>query len=142
MWVTDTPYTYPEDINTIDFSYNNATKLKDSTLRELSNYYARLVSWYVNGGFTDECGVYHHSGHHFKIEYWEVLNEPEAEHTIQPDLYGRIYDAVVTAIHKVSPSTKFVGLALALRNYSYIESFITPENHEPGIPIDIISYHF
>jgi hypothetical protein len=42
----------------------------------------------------------------------------------------------------VSPSTKFIGLALAFRNYSYIESFLTPENHEPGIPIDFISYHF
>lgn len=30
------------------------------------------VAWYTRGGFTDEYGVFHKSGHAFDIPYWEV----------------------------------------------------------------------
>ena len=43
------------------------TELRDPTGKELGDYYARLVSWYVNGGFTDENGVRHDSGYHYKV---------------------------------------------------------------------------
>ena len=42
-------------------------------------------SWYVNGGFTDENGVRHESGYHYKFPVWEVLNEVESEHTTTPE---------------------------------------------------------
>ncbi|CAI7678905.1 unnamed protein product [Penicillium pancosmium] len=142
MWVTDTPYEYPEDVNTIDWNYNNGTQLRDPSLKEISDYYARLFSWYVQGGFTDECGVYHESGHHLDIEYWEILNESDSEHTISPEFYNQIYDAVSAAIHEVSPNTQFVGLALATRNVTRVKDFLDPANHKPGTPLDWISYHF
>ena len=53
--------------------------------KELGDYYARLVSWYVNGGFTDENGVKHESGYHYKFPVWEVLNE--GEHGMTPERY-------------------------------------------------------
>lgn len=140
MWITESNYTYPEDVNVIDWSYNNGTRLRDPTFEEISDYYSRLVSWYVKGGFTDECGVYHHSGHHYDFQYWEVLNE--MEHDISPSYYNQIYDAITAAIHEVSPKTQFVGLALATRNVTYVESFLNPSNHRPGAPLDWISYHF
>jgi hypothetical protein len=142
MWVTDTPYEYPEDVNTIDWNYNNGTRLRDPSLKEISDYYARLLAWYVQGGFTDECGVYHKSGHHLDIEYWEILNESDSEHTISPEFYNQIYDAVTAAIHEVSPKTEFVGLALATRNVTRIKDFLDPANHKPDTPLDWISYHF
>jgi hypothetical protein len=39
---------------------------------------------------------------------------------------------------------KFVGLALAEpgRNPRMFEYFLNPKNHQPGIPLDMISYHF
>ncbi|KAK5788204.1 hypothetical protein VI817_009162 [Penicillium citrinum] len=86
MWVTDTPYEYPEDVNTIDWNYNNGTQLRDPSLKEISECYARIFSWYVKGGFTDVFGVYRESGHHLDIEYWEILNESDPEHTISPEL--------------------------------------------------------
>ncbi|KAJ5223069.1 uncharacterized protein N7469_009309 [Penicillium citrinum] len=61
MWVTDTPYEYPEDVNTIDWNYNNGTQLRDPSLKETSECYARIFSWYVKGGFTDVFGVYRKS---------------------------------------------------------------------------------
>lgn len=148
MWVLPdgTNYTYPEDINETDFGYNQGTQLRDPSLKEISDYYARLVSWYVNGGFTDECGVYHYSGHSYNIEYWEVLNEIEAEHSIQPAFYNQLYDSIVSAIHAVSPNTKFVGLALgdnASPQYmDYFTEFLDPTKHQDGIPLDFFSYHW
>ncbi|KAJ5808776.1 hypothetical protein N7474_010045 [Penicillium riverlandense] len=142
MWVSDVPYTYPHDVDAIDWNYNNGTKLRDPSGKEVADYYRRLLSWYVKGGFMDECGVYHHSGHHLDIEYWEVLNESEAEHEIDIGLYNTLYDVITEAIHEVSPSTQIVGLAMASRNATRVAGFLNPENHKPGTPLDWISYHF
>jgi len=72
------------------------------------------------------------------------LNEVEMEHSTTPKQYTARYDAVVSAIRKVSPETKFVGLALAFPGAEpeYFEYFLNPANHQPGIPLDMISYHF
>lgn len=141
MWKTDAPVKYPDDPYKT-FFYNQGTELRDTTCKQLADYYARLVSWYTKGGFTDELGKYHYSGHHYKIQYWEVLNEVDFEHSMSPQLYTKIYDAIVGAIHKVSPDTKFVGLALGwVTNPEWFEYFLNKKNHKPGIPIDGISYH-
>ena len=126
------------------WNYTQGTELRDPSGKELGEYYARLVSWYVNGGFTDENGVRHDSGYHYKLAWWEVLNEVEAEHHMTPEQYTERYDAIVGAIHKVSPETKFVGLALSNpgRDERFFEYFLNPANHKPGIPLDMISYHF
>jgi hypothetical protein len=73
-----------------------------------------------------------------------VLNEVEFEHNMTPEQYTARYDAIVNAIHKVSPETKFMGMALAMpsRMPEYFEYFLNPANHKPGIPLDYISYHF
>ena len=41
-------------------------------MKEVAEYFGRLASWYIKGGFNDEYGVWHESGHHYKIAYWEV----------------------------------------------------------------------
>lgn len=144
LYKTDKPVTYPADPNQPDWKYTQGTALRDPTGKELGDYYARLVSWYVNGGFTDESGVRHHSGYHYKFAVWEVLNEVDSEHEMTPEQYTARYDAIVSAIHRVSPETKFMGLALEApsANPHYFEYFLNPKNHRPGIPIDYISYHF
>ena len=137
------PVTYPDDPNAPVWNYTQGTELRDPTLKELGDYYARLVSWYTRGGFTDELGAYHKSGHHYDLAWWEVLNETEAEHSTTPQQYTERYDAIVSAIHRVSPRTKFVGLAMAYANrLEYYEYFLNPTHHQPGIPLDMISYHF
>ena len=102
-WLFKTPkkVTYPDDPDQVDWNYTNGTELVDPTLKELGDYYERLVSWYVKGGFTDERGVQHKSGHHFKFDYWEVFNEIEAEHNTTLEQYNKRYDAVVKAVRKV-----------------------------------------
>jgi len=102
------------------------------------------VAWYTKGGFTDELGKKHKSGHHFKIDWWEVFNEIDFEHNMTPEQYTARYDAVVAAIRKVAPQMKFVGLALAEpgRDPRMFEYFLNPKNHRPNTPLDMISYHF
>ena len=64
MWKTEKPVAYPADPNQFAWDYTQGTELRDATGKELGDYYNRLVSWYVNGGFTDENGVRHESGYH------------------------------------------------------------------------------
>lgn len=144
LWKTDKPVRYPDDPNKVVWNYTQGTELRDPSGKELGDYYARLVSWYVNGGFTDENGVRHESGYHYKLAWWEALNEVDFEHHTTPEQYTECYDAMVGAIHKVSPETKFVGLALADPGHGakFFEYFLNPANHKPGIPLDMISYHF
>jgi hypothetical protein len=143
MFKTDSAVNYPNDPDQVYWDYNQGTELKDSSLLELSGYFARVFSWYTQGGFTDELGKYHQSGHYYKIPYWEVLNEPDLEHNFSVQQYTRIYDAVVSVLRKISPSTQFVGMSLAFSNDpEWFEFFLNAKNHLPGIPLDAISYHF
>ena len=146
VWLfnTDKPVTYPVDPDEVNWNYTQGTQLRDPSGKELGDYYARLVSWYVSGGFTDENGVRHESGYHYKLPWWEVLNEVDYEHSSTPEQYTERYDSIVTAIRNVSPQTKFVGLALAEpgRDERFFEYFLNPANHKPGTPLDMISYHF
>jgi hypothetical protein len=144
MFKTAKPVSYPADPNQVVWNYEQGTQFRDPSLKEVADYYGRLVSWYTQGGMTDEYGKRHDSGHHYKINYWEVLNEVDFEHSMTPQTYTRVYDAIAGSIHKVDPSIKFVGMALAAPSKSpdFFEYFLNPRNHKPGIPIQMISYHF
>jgi len=151
MFKTEKPVPYPADPDQVTWDYEKGTEFRDASLKEVGDYYARLVSWYTQGGFTDEYGKRHESGHHYKIEYWEVLNEVDFEHQMSPETYTRVYDAIVSSIRHVEPQMKFVGVALAGTSPNtfleenipgYFEYFLNPKNHKPGIPVDMISYHF
>ncbi|HZQ94638.1 MAG TPA: glycosyl hydrolase family 39 [Candidatus Sulfotelmatobacter sp.] len=143
MYKTDKPVPYPADPNQVTWEYEQGTELRDPSMKEVAGYYARLLSWYTNGGFTDELGKRHESGYHYSIPYWEVLNEIDFEHHISPETYTKLYDEVVLAMKKVQPRTEFVGLALAMEtNPQYFEYFLDHKNHKPGVPLDFISYHF
>jgi hypothetical protein len=144
MFKTPNPVRYPADPNQIMLNYEQGKELRDPTFREVADYFARVVSWHVNGGFTDELGKQHESGHHYTADYWEVLNEPDIEHGFDAQTYTQLYDAVVEAVRKVSPQTKFVGISLSYPSGhpGFFEYFLNPRNHKPGVPLDMISYHF
>lgn len=144
MYETTKPVTVPDDPDQVDWDYTQGTTLRDPSRKELADYYARLVSWYTQGGFTDELGVRHMSGYHFSIPYWEVFNEVDFEHHQTPEEYTKNYDAIVARLHAIDPQMKFVGLALAApsRDPRMFEYFLNHANHKPGIPLDMISYHF
>lgn len=144
MWKTDKPVGYPSDPDQATWNYEQGTELCDPSFKAVADYFARLLAWYTQGGFVDEYGHRHESGYHYAIAYWEVLNEVEFEHKMSPELYTKLYDAVVTAMLKVQPDLKFVAMALAMPslNPRYVEYFLNPQNHQPGVPLDFISYHF
>jgi hypothetical protein len=143
MFKTDKPVVVDADPDQTHWTYNQGTELRDSSCKEVADYFARILSWYTKGGFTDELGVYHKSGHYYKIPYWEVLNEPDLEHRISPRVYTKIYDAVVTEMLKIDPNLQFVGISTAHEtNPEWFEYFLNPANHKPGIPLHAISYHF
>lgn len=144
LFKTPKPISYSKDPNQAYWGYTQGTELVEPTGKSLGDYYARLVSWYTRGGFTDENGKFHASTHHYNFPLWEVLNEVDFEHKTTPEQYTARYDAIVGAIHKVSPETKFMGLALAdpSADPHWFEYFLNHANHRPGISLDYISYHF
>ncbi len=143
MFKMDKPVAYPVDPDSVFWPYNIGTELRDSTMKELSDYFVRVFSWYTKGGFTDELGNFHKSGLFHKFPYWEVLNEPDLEHKISPQLYTKMYDAIVPELKKISPDTKFVGISVAHEtNPDWFEYFLNPANHKSGVIPEGISYHF
>jgi hypothetical protein len=143
MLKTSTPSAIPSDPDAIDWAAYAHGRLRASTIALFAAYEARLAGWYVNGGFRDEYGSWHPSNHHYRIAYWEVLNEPDLEESITPEEYTRLYDAVVDAVRKVAPSMRFAGPAVSdPTDPAFLAYFLDPKNHRPGIPIDLVSYHF
>lgn len=144
MFKVDNPLPVPEDPEADFWPYEQGSELRDPSMKEAADYFYRLASWYIKGGFTDELGNYHESGHHYTFDYWEVLCEPDLGHAMSPEMYTKLYDAVVERLHELDPKMKFVGLSLshmatAPDHYWY---FLDGKNHKPGTPIDAISYHF
>ena len=144
MFKTEKTVPYPADPNAPDWDYVQGTELRDPSGKELGEYFARLVGWYRNGGFTDENGRWRSSGLHYPVPIWEVLNEVDFEHQTTARQYTERYDAIVAAIHRVSAGTKFMGLGLGApsEDAELLEYFLDPSHHKPGTPIDYISYHF
>jgi hypothetical protein len=143
MFKTDKPVEVAADADAINWKYNQGKQLRDTTGKEVAAYFARLLSWYTKGGFTDELGKYHKSGFYYKIPYWEVLNEPDLEHAISPKMYTKMYDVIVAEMKKVLPTTKFIGISVAHEtNPDWFEFFLNPANHAKGISLEGISYHF
>jgi hypothetical protein len=144
MFKTDKPVLYPDDPNQVFWDYTRGTELRDPTMQEVAGYFARLLGWYTQGGLTDEYGTWHASGHHYKIAYWEVLNEIDFEHSWTPEQYTKFYDVVSSAMLKVDPGINFMALALADpgRGAPMFEYFLNPAHHSGGAPIDFITYHF
>jgi hypothetical protein len=145
MWKTPKPVTYPADPQQVYWTYTQGTELVDPTMKQAADYYARLLSWYEKGGFTDEYGKWHESGHHYKVAYWELLNEIDLEHHWTPEMYTKFFDVVSAAMRKVDPNIQFVALALAhnLGQEHMLEYFLNPANHAADAPpVDFISYHF
>lgn len=141
MWKTDTYPVVPEDPNQQNIDYNVGTELAVS-LEEVGEYFARIVSWYTAGGFHDELGRYHHSGHRYEFNRWGILVEPEYEHKISPQLYVQIYDAVAAAIRKVAPDIEFVGPGTYDQDANYLQHVLDPANHSGGEKLDWLAYHF
>ena len=143
MFKTTQPVTVPADQDQVFWNYNEGTEPRDPSLKEIAGYFGRLFSWYTKGGFTDERGVYHKSGHFYHFAYWEVLNEMDFEHSMSPELYTRLYDAIVATLRPLSPDTKFIALALAAPgNPAMFEYFLDSSHHQKGILPEGISYHF
>src|SRR5438128_4228420 len=56
MFKTGAPVPYPADPNQVTWNYEQGRELRDATLKEVADYYARLLAWYTQGGFVDEFG--------------------------------------------------------------------------------------
>ena len=139
------PLTVPEDPTASFYAYTDDTRgdlLKDPSGKQIAAYQARIFQWYTQGGFTDEAGKFHKSDHHYRIDYWDVLNEPDFENHITVEQYTRIYDAVTEAIHKLDPHVEFFGPEVSGAEVSWAKYFLDSKNHAPGsLPVSWFTFH-
>ncbi|MGW6331877.1 hypothetical protein [Nocardia rhamnosiphila] len=133
-----------DDPDAIHWDYEQGTVFRDESLAEVADYFYRLASWYIAGGFHDEHGVWHESGHRYRFAYWEVLCEPDLNRQLSPEVYTRLYDAVVERLRPLDPEMRFIGLSLSHVHHDpeYFWHFLDPANHAPGTPLDAFSIHF
>lgn len=144
MFADASPPEVPADPDIAVWNYEQGAALRDPTLREISQYYERVARWYIKGGFRDELGEWHSSGHHYKPAYWEVFNEPEYEHNFSPAQYTSLYDVITSRLHGVDRHLKFTGASLAVPDHSeeFFNYFLDHSHHAPHARLDAISYHF
>ncbi|WP_260759809.1 hypothetical protein [Mycobacterium sp. SMC-4] len=137
-WMFTTEVTVPDDPDQIVWDYEQGAELRDPTGGEVADYFYRIASWYIAGGFTDEVGRRHESGHRYRFAYWEVLCEPDIR-GLSPQAYTRLFDAIVERLRPLDPQMKFVGLSLTHqhRDPEYFWQFLDSPRHR-----DAISYHF
>ena len=142
------PRQHPDDPDEMDWNYefgpDVGRHLRDPSFHETADYFKRFAEWFIQGKFIDEYGRTHLSGHHLKVNYWEVLNEEDEGngHQLDPETYTALYDEVVSNLKMVDPAMKFSGLALAdASNIYYFEYFLNHKNHRAAIPLDMVSYH-
>lgn len=127
----------PTDPAASFYAYTDGTTgdvLKDPSGQQFADYQVRLYEWLTKGGFTDELGKYHKSGHHYKIDYWGILNEPDFENHITVEQYTRIYDAVATSIHKIDPDVQFFSPEVSGAEIPWAKYFLDAKNHRPDAP--------
>jgi hypothetical protein len=145
-WMFDVaPVELPKEAGASFYKYTEGTKgtlLKDPTGKQFAEYQARIYQWYTQGGFTDELGKYHKSGHQYKIDFWDVCNEPDFENGITVEQYTKIYDAVTEAIHKIDHNVQFFGPEVSGSEVPWAKYFLDPKNHKEGsLPITWFTFH-
>ena len=145
-WMFNVPtLEVPKDPTASFYAYTDNTTgalLKDPSGKQIADYQARIFQWYTKGGFTDEAGKFHKSDHHYKVEYWDVLNEPDFENKITVEQFTRIYDAVTEAIHKIDPNVEFYAPEVSGSEVPWAKYFLDPKNHQPGsLPVRWFTFH-
>ena len=139
------PASIPSDPAASYYPYTDGTTgdlMKDPSGKQFAEFQARIYQWYTQGGFTDEIGKYHSSGHHFKIDYWGILNEPDFENKLTVEQYTRIWDSVAEAIHKINPNVQFFGPEVSGAEVTWARYFLNPKNHDPSAPpVQFFSLH-
>ena len=126
-------------------------QLRDQTYQEFAQYMARLVGWYNVGGFTDEQGHFHASGHQHWVHTWEIWNEPNSGYDIpisfpnpqntwlDPVSFAALYSTTASAMRAVDPSIQTGGPALS----SYPDDrYLTQFIQHITAPLDFLSFHF
>ena len=151
---------YPET-SILQLQGPRADLLADFSGRKLGEYYSRVLDWYQNGGFTDEFGTYHHSGHNVTFGYLEILNEIDilfdnnlCKHRgicnsplNATRAYIQLYDGAVSVVHQRHPNMKFVGNCLSQRGEEdggiVWRTFLNRSEHATGVPwpIDAVAFH-
>jgi hypothetical protein len=154
---------FPANPDESDFGYGERgirpLFFRDKTGMTLAEYYARLMSFLVNGYMVDEHEVVHSGGPKYNFSFraghiFEFLNE--GEHYYTPTEYNNDYDATIPAIQSAlgkENAPYFMGIGGCHDGYwnwwfmpnctQWFNNVLDHSKHKaPGIPIDYASIHY
>jgi hypothetical protein len=110
----------------------------DTSFVQFAQYTQNLVRYYNTGGFSAADGT-HVSPSGTPITWWGIYNEPEFNNNLTPELYVKLYNAVVPAMQAIDPNIKFVGMEFA----SYQpERWVPPFVSGVTAHVDAVATHF
>ena len=140
MFTTPAPVVYPDDPNQTMWNYSQGTQLND--VKAMGDYFGRLASWYMQGGFTDELGKFHPPAI-TTISATGRSSTRSMENTTRPQAICGTLRCGGPGGAQGCAGDEVRGLALsgpsdAPRMFAY---FLDPKNHQPGVPLDYISFH-
>ncbi len=140
---------YPDDPRQVTWGYEEGGPAQLVGAGLVGDYFGRVFAHFAAGGHSDEYGAFHPSNYTYKIPFWEVLNEPEAEHHHTPLSYTEMFDSVAAGISRQAPGAasqrlRFAGLALEGHNeWDWWRTFLNASNHAKTAPTPAIaSFHF
>eukprot|EP00666_Eupelagonemidae_sp_cell4sb_P012218 gene12218-18228_t len=125
------PWEMPDPWNAYILDEKRPHKLVDKTCAQMARYAARVVGWYTQGGFTDECGHFHESG--------------------LPDnggAYVTCYDAIAAEVRKVNPIIVPIGpeiegsASYPSDMFDYLAYHLNGSNHADRQPPAVATYHW
>lgn len=138
----------PDHCKSYKYEKGTAPASYHGGLEALGDYYGRLLAWYTRGGFVDELGVQHISGHNLNITTWEIFNEPDYEHDHTVQTYTLEFDAIVAGIRRHADperKIKFIGMNNPniddqAKVVEWAEYFLNVSNHAPDVRDAVGSY--
>lgn len=152
-WMYDSSsYAWQEDPAVPWYGYDTGVA-PAANLTVLGDYYGRLVSYFVRGGFEDEYGVAYMrpAGPVGSMPLLEIFNEVDYEHAHTAVSYTLDFDAVVSGVRRWADpgrSINFVGLCLpniddTAKVVAWSEYFLNASNHAPDVrdALNYIGYH-
>jgi hypothetical protein len=153
---------YPKDPEALDFGYGargfRPFFFKDPSGKMLADYYARLLSFLINGYMIDENGILHKGGPAYNLSgsaghIFEFLNE--AEHQYTASEYVNDYDATVPALQNAlgDRMPKVMGIGgchdghwnwWVMGNCTpWLNEYLDRSKHKvENVPLDYASIHY
>jgi hypothetical protein len=119
---------------------NSSSSFNDPNFTQFAAYAQNLVRYYNKGGFTPPGGLPLVSPAYPNdtVTYWGIYNEPSINNSLDATQYTQLYNALVSAMHSVDNSIKFVALEMCCGSENWVPVFASNVTAQ----VDVVATHY